>query len=332
MSTIDLRAGAVADQRGLAVDVALLELDGLLRELDQPARATARLVFRLAKSVRTLASLASRLRAPRCGTARGSIANSTSPALTRWPSRTTTRADLAGNVRRDQHLLRADIGVVGRDVAAAAADRATGADRSRDQRDDDEQDQAQARRARSFGAGAACRSLGASASVTILRAGSAISFSCLRSAWCVLRSPRRRFSFTAAEMREHRVDRGRRRCRRAPSPSSPRRARRAGPSAAARPGVRNSRLARRSLGSARRSIRPLSHSRSISRVRVIGWRSRNSASSDCFRPSKRSSRQHRPLGAGHAETARLLVRIGPQQAAYIVDRKGEFPIFAADGA
>ena len=49
----------------------------------------------------------------------GSISNSSSPCLTIWPSLTTTLLDLAGDVGRHQHLLRADIGVVGADVAAA---------------------------------------------------------------------------------------------------------------------------------------------------------------------------------------------------------------------
>jgi hypothetical protein len=48
--------------------------------------------------------------------------------------------------------------------------------------------------------------------------------------------------------------------------------------------------ARRSFGSARRSMSPLSASRSRSRVRLIGCRSSRSASSDCFRPSCRSMR------------------------------------------
>ena len=77
----------------------------------------ARLVFRLANSVRTPAS-----RASACVTlmrnGSGSISSSASPALTRWPSVTVTLGDLAGDVRRDEHLLRAHIGVVGRDVAA----------------------------------------------------------------------------------------------------------------------------------------------------------------------------------------------------------------------
>ena len=56
---VDLRAGAIGEQRVLAVDVALLEVDGLARERDAAARVDARLVFRLAKSVRTLARRAS---------------------------------------------------------------------------------------------------------------------------------------------------------------------------------------------------------------------------------------------------------------------------------
>ncbi len=52
--------------------------------------------------------------------------------------------DLAGDIRRDQHLLRADVGVVGRDVAARN-EIEVAADDKRDQRDHDEQHEAQPR-------------------------------------------------------------------------------------------------------------------------------------------------------------------------------------------
>ena len=52
--------------------------------------------------------------------------------------------DLAGDVRRDEHLLRADIGVVGRDVAAGRQIE-IGADRERDQREHDQQHEPQPR-------------------------------------------------------------------------------------------------------------------------------------------------------------------------------------------
>ena len=51
--------------------------------------------------------------------------------------------DLAGNVRRDQNLLRADIGIVGRDIAAAGKINAK-ADHQRNSRKRDQQDHAQA--------------------------------------------------------------------------------------------------------------------------------------------------------------------------------------------
>ena len=35
-------------------------------------------------------------------------------------------------------------------------------------------------------------------------------------------------------------------------------------------------------------------------------------------------RHHGPLGAGHAEPARALVRIGAQQAGYIIEKKSKF--------
>jgi hypothetical protein len=35
------------------------------------------------------------------------------------------------------------------------------------------------------------------------------------------------------------------------------------------------------------------------------------------------------LCPGHAELARLLIRIGPQQAAYIIDQKGKFSLRTA---
>ena len=40
-------------------------------------------------------------------------------------------------------------------------------------------------------------------------------------------------------------------------------------------------------------------------------------------------RQHRPLGAGHAEPARALVRIGAQQASYIIENKSKFASWIA---
>ena len=55
-------------------------------------------------------------------------------------------------------------------------------------------------------------------------------------------------------------------------------------------GVRNSRLARRSFRSDRRSISPFTLSPSSRRVRLIGCRSSMSASSFCLSPSNRSSR------------------------------------------
>ena len=42
--------------------------------------------------------------------------------------------------------------------------------------------------------------------------------------------------------------------------------------------------------------------------------------------------QHRPLGAGHPELRRLVVGIGPQQARYIIENKGEFSVLAKAGA
>src|ERR1051325_11724154 len=37
-------------------------------------------------------------------------------------------------------------------------------------------------------------------------------------------------------------------------------------------------------------------------------------------------RQYRPFGPRHAEAARLVVGVGPQQASYIIDRQGQFSI------
>ena len=89
---VGLRAGAVGEQRVLAVDIALLQLEGLARERDALS-IEARLVFRFANSVRTLASRASAcVTVMRNGS--GSISISASPALTRWPSRHRDRAIL----------------------------------------------------------------------------------------------------------------------------------------------------------------------------------------------------------------------------------------------
>ena len=86
------------------------------------------------------------------------------------------------------------------------------------------------------------------------------------------------------------VRRSRGRRRRAPSPSAPRRDRRAFPAAAAPPASGTAAWRGDRSGSARRSIRPLSHSLSSRRVSEIGCRSSISASSDCLSPSDRSSR------------------------------------------
>ena len=77
---------------------------------------------------------------------------------------------------------------------------------------------------------------------------------------------------------------------------------------------------------ARRSIRPLSASRSRRRVSVIGCRSSRSASSVLFETLIAiNAHQDRPLGAGDAELPGLLVGIGLQQARYVHDCNGEFP-------
>ena len=106
----------------LATSVVLRSTSRCLRSAVSRASAMrrvveARLVFRLAKSVRTEASRASacvdapleRLRID----LEQRIAGVDALAF-----RDRHAADLAGDVRRDEHLLRADIGVVGRDVAA----------------------------------------------------------------------------------------------------------------------------------------------------------------------------------------------------------------------
>ena len=75
---IGLRSGLRADQLGLALDVALLEVDVLLREFDQLCSATCRLLFSLAKSVRAVSSLAFACASASAEGSR-SIANSSSP-------------------------------------------------------------------------------------------------------------------------------------------------------------------------------------------------------------------------------------------------------------
>ena len=184
--------------------------------------------------------------------------------------------DLAGDVRRDQHLLRADIGVVGRDVAAASRDRNSRADASAISGSTTSRIDAQRlrdERARGLPSDGATSSWSSCASVRrlcrpwrpqaiALRRGSSAAFPGNRAA--------RRFSSRAREFVEHAFDRRRVEAREHGSPSCPGRARRAGPSAGAPAGVRCRRLARRSFGSGRRSIRPFAHSRSTSRVSVIG--------------------------------------------------------------
>ena len=115
---------------------------------------------------------------------------------------------------------------------------------------------------------------------------------------------------------------GRRRARRAPSPSAPRRATLRRSSSGRAAGVRNSRLARRSSGSARRSIRPLSASPSSSRVRRDRLQVEHLGELGLLEALEAvEPGQHRPFRPRHAEAPRLVVRVGPQQASYIIDRK-----------
>ena len=109
--------------------------------------------------------------------------------------------------------------------------------------------------------------------------------------------------FHEREVAQHAFDGLARRGRRARSPSCPRRARRAARAAAAPPASGRAAWRGGRSDRARRSIRPLSQSRSSSRVSVIGCRSRISASSDCLRPSRAvEPQQHRPLARGSCRT------------------------------
>jgi hypothetical protein len=60
----------------------------------------------------------------------------------------------------------------------------------------------------------------------------------------------------------------------------------------------------------------------IERLRQIGLL-------EAFMPLQ--PQQHRPLRPGHAETARLLVGVGPQQAADVADQEQKLAVSAAVG-
>ena len=322
---VDLRARPAGDQRLLALQVALLDLDVLLASSASRV-SDCRLDFRIAKSVRTLASLAlacwrakpERLRVD----LEQLVAGLDALALAHQHAR-----DLAGDVGRDQHLGAPDIGVVGGDVAAAAEIHRK-PDRRKQQRQNDQENDAQRspRDARErAGAGADARRVGnelerrLSHSASASRPTAFCSIACLRlSRACPSFESTR--SISADSMPASTV---------ADSSSSCTAMRSSSGRAA---GVRYSRLARRSFGSARRSIRPLSHSRSTSRVSVIGWRS------SCFGEvglletlAPLEPQQHRPLRPGHAEPPRLLVGVGPQQAADVADGEQDFAALAALG-
>ena len=135
---VELRAAAVGHQRRFAFDVLALQLGGLLRKLDH---ARHRLVVGQKIGVIGADAGDARFRllqrkAERLGIdLEQHVADLHALAFAHHHL-----ADLAGDVRRHQHLLRADIGVVGGHVAAAGEiDGKAG--NAGDQRDDDEQDQ-----------------------------------------------------------------------------------------------------------------------------------------------------------------------------------------------
>ena len=213
--------------------------------------------------------------------------------------------DLAGNIRRDQHLLRADIGVVGGDITSARQIKHQ-PDQHRERRQADQQDHAQAlaaeprepagflgrrslpRRGLGFGRRNDLQRLFTHDASPI---GGVV-------AGRIAIDRRAQILFDQPEIAQHPfarlVDRG----RRAPSPSCPRRVNVSRSSSGRAAGVRNNRLARRSFGSARRSIRSFSASRSSRRVSVIGCRSRHLGE---FRLLEAfgavEPEQHRPLRA-----------------------------------
>ena len=130
----------LATSAGLAVDVLLLELDGLLREIDQLGER-GEIAFEVVVIGANGFELALRL-------AHGELERHRIDFEQHVAGRHVLALlhrdadDLAGNVRRDQHLLRADVGVVGRDVAAAhQVDRKPG--ERHDERRDHQQDEPQ---------------------------------------------------------------------------------------------------------------------------------------------------------------------------------------------
>ena len=219
--------------------------------------------------------------------------------------------DLAGDIRRDQHLLRADISIVGRDVAAAhqierqlRPARCAGSTTSRIMR-------SRLRPARAPAASLR-RSAGSGRCLGFLR-GDELQGQCqpwrafflLRlGTWLALRIAARRLSFIDGEFAQQAfvvfaVEPGERAPHQVVAELGEVLQQRPRGQGEVEP------LGAPVLGSARRSIRPLSQSRSSSRVSVIGCRSSISASSDCLRPGAVEPGQHGPLRPGHAELAPL---------------------------
>ena len=139
---IDLRGRAPLDQLALAGDVALLELDVLVGQLHQQGE---RLVIALeigeigAHAVELALRLEHRQPERHRVDLEQFVARRHMLAFLHQDT-----ADLAGNVGRDEHLLGPDIGIVGRDVAAAREEegQSTG---ERDQRHDQQEYEPQPR-------------------------------------------------------------------------------------------------------------------------------------------------------------------------------------------
>jgi hypothetical protein len=143
---VELRADLLVDQLLLAFDVALLQVDALLRKIEHLAvdfdvgdqiviGGLGLFELRLGLVERELERLAVDLEQL--------VALLDVLALLHHDL-----DDLAGDIRRDQHLLRADIGVVGADIAAAIEIEHQTADRGCERQHDQQQEAAVAPQAR----------------------------------------------------------------------------------------------------------------------------------------------------------------------------------------
>jgi hypothetical protein len=141
IGVVEIRGGSrqTLGQRRLALDVALLDLDGLLRELDQSPeclQVALQLVEIDANGIKLALRLSEREAERRRIDLEQHVARGDMLAFLHDGA-----GDPAGHVGRDQHFLRADVGIVGGNITAAGEIEPK-ADQRRDRRHHHQKDEA----------------------------------------------------------------------------------------------------------------------------------------------------------------------------------------------